>query len=75
LFGSIAFPCTPRRLLPLGLLGALAIAVLPTTSAKAALISTDACDNATLSQPFAQFGDFNNYKLVQIGRASCRERV
>lgn len=67
MFGSIAFPRTSRRLLPLGLLGALVIAVLPAASAKAALISTDACDNATLSQPFAQFGDSNDYKLVPGG--------
>jgi hypothetical protein len=67
LFGSIAFPRTPRRLLPLGLLGALAIAVLPAASAKAALISTDACDNAALTQPFAQWGDSNAYKLVPGG--------
>jgi hypothetical protein len=67
LFGSIAFPRTPRRLLPLGIFGALALAVLPVASAKAALISTDACDNATLSQPFAQFGDSSNYKAVPGG--------
>jgi hypothetical protein len=67
LFGSIAFPRTPRRLLPLGILGALALAVLPAASAKAALISTDACDNATLTQPFAQFNDTNDYKLVPGG--------
>jgi hypothetical protein len=51
----------------LGVLGALALAVLPAASAKAALISTDACDNATLSQPFAQFSDSSNYKLVPGG--------
>jgi hypothetical protein len=51
----------------LGLLGALALAVLPAASAKAALISTDACDNATLTQPFAQFADSNAYKLVPGG--------
>lgn len=67
MFSSIAFPRTPRRLLPLGVLGALAFAVLPAASAKAALISTDACDNATLTQPFAQFGDSSNYKLVPGG--------
>lgn len=64
---SLAFPRTPRRLLPLGILGALAFAVLPAASAKAALISTDACDNATLTQPFAQFNDSSNYKLVPGG--------
>jgi hypothetical protein len=51
-----------------GLLGALALAFLPVTSAKAAsLISTDACDNATLTQPFAQFSDSTQYKLVPGG--------
>ncbi|HKO28740.1 MAG TPA: hypothetical protein VJU80_14875 [Solirubrobacteraceae bacterium] len=67
MFGSIAFPRLPRHLLPLGLIGALAIAVLPTESAKAALISTDACDNAALTQPFVQFTDSNDYKLVPGG--------
>lgn len=67
MFGSIAFPRTLRHLLPLGVLGALALAVLPAASAKAALISTDACDNAALTQPFAQFADSNEYKLVPGG--------
>jgi hypothetical protein len=51
----------------LGLLGGLAIAVVPAASASAALISTDACDNATLTQPFLQFTDSNQYKLVPGG--------
>jgi hypothetical protein len=52
----------------LGILGALALAILPAASAKAsALISTDACDNATLTQPFLQFTDSNQYKLVAGG--------
>jgi hypothetical protein len=51
----------------LGLLGALALAFLPAASARAALISTDACDNATLTQPFQAFGDSNDYKLVPGG--------
>jgi hypothetical protein len=68
LFSSLASPRSPRRVLPLGLLGALALAVLPATSAKASqLISTDACDNAPLTQPFAQFGDSNQYKLIPGG--------
>jgi hypothetical protein len=46
---------------------ALGIAVLSGAPAKAALISTDACDNATLSQPFSQFNDSNEYKLVPGG--------
>lgn len=67
MFSLIASPRIPRRLLPLGVLGAVALAVLPAASAKAALISTDACDNATLSQPFAQFSDSSDYKLVPGG--------
>lgn len=64
---SLASLRSPRRVLPLGLLGALALAFVPVTSAKAALISTDACDSATLTQPFAQFSDSNQYKLVAGG--------
>jgi hypothetical protein len=45
---------------------AVALAGLPATSS-AALISTGACDNSTLSQPFAQWGDSNQYKLVSGG--------
>jgi hypothetical protein len=48
-------------------ISALGIAVLSGAPAKAALITTDACDNATLSQPFAQFNDSNDYKLVPGG--------
>ena len=68
MFSSIASLNPPRRrLLLVGLLGGLALAVLPAASAKAALISTDPCDNAALTQPFAQFGDSNSYKLVPGG--------
>jgi hypothetical protein len=68
LFGSIASPRIPRRLPALGLIGALAMVVLPAASANAtALINTDACDNAALTQPFAAFGDSNVYKLVPGG--------
>ena len=48
-------------------ISALGIAVLSGAPAKAALITTDACDNATLSQPFAHFNDSNEYKLVPGG--------
>jgi len=48
-------------------ISALGIAVLSGAPAKAALISTDACDNATLSQPFAQWNDSNEYKLIPGG--------
>ncbi len=54
-------------MLPLGVLCALAVAVVPAAKANAALLSTDACDNATLTQPFAGFGDANQYKLVPGG--------
>lgn len=36
-------------------------------SAHAAIISTSACDNAALTQPFAQWGDTADYKLVPGG--------
>jgi hypothetical protein len=68
LFSFLASRCSPRRLLPLGLLGALAAVVVPVASAQATpLIQTDACDNATLTQPFAHFSDTNTYKLVPGG--------
>jgi hypothetical protein len=67
LFSFLASARSPRRLLRVGLLGALALAVLPVASASAALISTDTCDNATLTQPFLQFSDSNQYKLVPGG--------
>jgi hypothetical protein len=55
------------RSLALGAVTAgIALAGLPATSS-AALISGGACDNSTLSQPFAQYGDTNEYKLVSGG--------
>ena len=55
------------RSLALGAVTAgIALAGLPATSS-AALISGGACDNSTLSQPFAQYGDSNEYKLVSGG--------
>lgn len=45
-------------------LGVMAISGAP---AQAALVSTDACDNATLTQPFAHWGDSSYYKLVPGG--------
>lgn len=57
-----------RRLVLKGLIGALALVCIPVASANATgLINTDACDNATLTQPFAQWGDSNSYKLVPGG--------
>ncbi len=46
---------------------ALGVFVLSGTSAHAAIISTDACDNAALTQPFAPWGDTSQYKLVPGG--------
>jgi hypothetical protein len=48
-------------------ISALGIAVLSGAPARAALITTDACDNAALSQPFAQWHDSNQYKLISGG--------
>ena len=58
-----------RRLLPLAaIVSGLGLSgVLSAAPAQAALLSTGACDNATLSQPFASLGDTNDYKLVPGG--------
>lgn len=45
----------------------LAVVTCPAASAQAALISTGACNEAALSQPFAQWGDTNLYELVPGG--------
>jgi hypothetical protein len=68
LFSFTASLSRTRRLLPLGLFGGLVLAFIPAASAEATgLISTDACDNATLTQPFLPWGDSNSYKLVPGG--------
>jgi hypothetical protein len=67
LFRSLASPRFARRLLSLGLVGAFAVFAVPAASAQAALISTASCDDSTLTQPFAAFGDSNDYKLVPGG--------
>ncbi len=65
MFSFTASLCSSRRLLPLGLIGAFLLVLLPAGSASATgLINTDTCDNATLTQPFAPWGDSNEYKLV-----------
>ena len=54
-----------RRLLIKVIVGALALVCVPAASAQAAgLVNTDSCDNATLTQPFAPWGDSSYYKLV-----------
>ena len=45
----------------------LGIAALSGAPARAALITTDACDSAALTQPFSPWGDTNSYKLVAGG--------
>jgi hypothetical protein len=44
-----------------------AVALAAPAASSAALISTGSCDNSTLVQPFAQFGDSAQYKLVPGG--------
>ena len=57
-----------RRFFLKSLVGAAALVCVPVASARAStLINTDPCDNATLTQPFAGFGDSNYYKLVPGG--------
>ncbi len=61
-----------RRTLPaLGgvplLTATLLLALAPATPAQAALLSTGACNEAALTQPFAQWGDSNYYELVSQG--------
>ncbi len=57
---------TSRFIIPL-LLAALAVLLLAVPSAHAALLSGGACNEASLSQPFAQWGDTNSYELVPQG--------
>ena len=58
-----------RRLLPLtAAVASLGVSgVLSAAPAQAALLSTGTCDSSTLTQPFAQWGDTNDYKLVSGG--------
>lgn len=56
------------RLLPARLLLlTLFILLAPSASAQAALLSSGACNEAQLSQPFAQWGDSSSYELVPQG--------
>jgi hypothetical protein len=65
---SLGRRIAPRsRLMLAGLLGGLVLACLPAASAHAALISTNACDNAALTQPFAAYGDSSQYKVAPGG--------
>ncbi len=48
-------------------LAALLLSVCSAVPAQAALISTGACNDATLSQPFLRWGDSSSYELVPGG--------
>jgi len=59
-----------KRRLRLGVCSALAgcaLAVVAVAPAQAALVSTGACDEAPLSQPFLPWGDASSYELMQGG--------
>ena len=45
----------------------LVFALLPAASAQASLISTGACNDSALSQPFVPWGDSSSYELVPGG--------
>jgi hypothetical protein len=66
---TIARPRLSRRGSTLSLTVALAVAALSGSagSAQAALISTGACNNAALSQPFQRWGDQSTYELLPGG--------
>ena len=56
------------RLLALtGALSAIAITSLPGAGAQAAVIATNACNGAALTQPFLPWGDATSYELVPGG--------
>ncbi len=70
-FGRRPLPALGGLRSPLGSIALFAVvatlSLLPATPAQAALVSTGACNNAALSQPFAQWGDTNSYELVPQG--------
>jgi hypothetical protein len=69
-FISPAQPAATRRRLPqilLVVLAAFVVGLACTTSAQAALIETNACNEAALSQPFLRWGDSSSYELISGG--------
>jgi len=50
-----------------GALASIAIAVVSCAPAQAALVSTSACNESPLSQPFLKWGDSSSYELVPGG--------
>jgi hypothetical protein len=68
----LAAPQRKTRLLPVSegvaiFIATLALSLTAAVPAQAALLSTGACNEAALSQPFAQWGDSNYYELVPQG--------
>jgi hypothetical protein len=55
------------RVILVSAIGGLTLFAGPAASAHAALIDTNACDSAALSQPFRAWGDTNDYKAVPGG--------
>jgi len=51
-------------------LGTAALATLPVAAAQANLVSFNACDNSSLSQPYLQWADSDLYKLAPGGDGS-----
>jgi hypothetical protein len=49
------------------IVASLTLALLPAASAQAALISTGACNDSALSQPFVPWGDSSSYELAPGG--------
>jgi hypothetical protein len=58
---------TSRLLAVIGALSAVAITSLPGAGAQAAVIATNACNNAPLTQPFLPWGDATSYEMVPGG--------
>lgn len=54
------------RLVSLGVFCVMGLVVLP-AAAQADVVSLGHCDNSQLTQPFAQWGDFDYYKLAPGG--------
>lgn len=61
-----ALPASGRSALRLALL-VLGLCSVPCTTAQAALLTSGACNESALTQPFARWGDSNRYELVPGG--------
>jgi hypothetical protein len=68
LFAPVRLPKSSRTALgPVLAFAALVLSVCSPASAQATLISTNACNDAALSQPFLRWGDSSSYELVPGG--------